>query len=373
MRALSLASHLVTLGHEVTLVASRSTPGFHMRRSMIDGVAQIEMPDVMPRRMRHGGLSPLDVLLRSFWILFARYDLIHGFDHRPAVTLPAFLGKKVRGMTYVADWADLWGKEGIAAQRSSLLGKLLGKFDDEVENRIHRWAAGVTAISTDLDRRLEEQGVPESKRMILPPGANLNLIRPVEKIQARDELRLPRDAHIVAFSGYAPYDQEFLIQAVSAFLRKDREIIVISSGVVIPHLSKLTKELGQGERILQFGTLPLDKMGALLGAADLLMLPYLNTPVNRGRFPNKFGDYMAAGRPVITHRTGDLAELVEREDLGILSSEDPETFVEDGVRLLDSPSDCERMGVNARRFAERQWNWDLQAQQVNDFYIRIRS
>ncbi len=373
MRSFSLARQLVPLGYEVTLVASRSTPGLSLRHSNEDGVQQIEMPDLLPRRVRHGGLSPMDILMRSTWLLSKRFDLIHAFDHRPAVILPALIGRRAKKALFVSDWADLWGSEGIASERSSNLGKLMGHLDDYVENRIRLRADGVTAISSDLDRRLDEQGVPKGLRMILPPGANLDLIRPIDKETARIKLGLPADTHIVAFSGFAPYDQTFLFQAILHLLRKDQRVRVISSGAVVASLADLAKREGFAKRVIQYGTLALDEIGTVLGAADVLLLPYLNTPVNRGRFPNKFGDYLAAGRPIVTHRTGDLGELVGREDLGILSSEIPEEFAEDVLKLLHSPAERLRMGRNARRFAEQHWSWKLRAQQLSAFYTALKS
>lgn len=373
MRSFSLARQLVPLGYEMTLVASRSTPGLSMRRLNIDGLLQIEMPDLMPRRVRHGGLSPMDILLRSIWLLSRRFDVIHTFGHRPVVILPALIGRRAKRALFVSDWADLWGSEGIASERSSSLSKLLGHLDDYVENRIRLRADGVTAISRDLDRRLDEQGVPKELRLILPPGANLDIIRPVDKETARIKLGLPPDTHVVAFSGYAPYDQAFFFQAILHLLRKDQRVRVISSGALVASFADITRREGFSERVVQYGTLPLNEIGMVLGAADVLLLPYLNTPVNRGRFPNKFGDFLAAGRPIVTHRTGDLGELAGREDLGILSSEIPEEFAEDVLKLLHSPAERQRMGVNARQFAEQHWSWKLRAEQLSAFYTALKS
>ncbi|TFH37001.1 MAG: glycosyltransferase [Anaerolineales bacterium] len=374
VRSFSLARQLVRLGHKVTLIASRSTPGLGKRISSVDGVRQIEMPDLMPRRVRHGGLSPFDILFRCIWIFLSeRFDVIHTFEHRPAVMLPALIGQRAKGAILVSDWADLWGHEGIAAERSSSLERILGQADDFFETRVRLWVDGVTAISSDLDRRLDQMGVPKSQHMVLPPGANLDLIQPVDKQEARTKFGLPMGAPIVGFSGYAPYDEAFLSQSILDILRKDPDVMVISSGTVVEHLAKTAEQEGLADRLVQYGPLPLIKNGLLLGAADVLLLPYLNKPINRGRFPNKFGDFLAAGRPIVSHPTGDLGELIARENLGILSSELPEQFAEDVLQLLHSPDEAQRMGENARRFAERHWSWALRAQQVSDFYACLRS
>lgn len=372
MRALSLASHLAMQGHEVTLMASRSKAGFRSRVRMVHGVRQIEMPDLMPRRVRNGGLSPIDTILRSLWILNHRFDVVHGFDHRPAVLLPALIARRVRGATFVSDWADLWGRDGIAGQRGTIFGKLLGEFDHLIETKVRAWADGTTVISRDLARRLSEQGVPGRKCIILPPGSNLHIIKRMQKTDARSILGLPHNAPIVAFSGFAPYDREFLIHVVFTILRSNRNSIVISSGAVMPSLALLAEKEGFADRCIQFGTLPVEEISIPLGAADVLLLPYLDSPINRGRFPNKFGDYLAAGRPIVTHPTGELGELVNQEQLGITSNEDHNEFAEQVLKLLASPDEMDRLGNNVREFAVHKWSWTLHASEVIDFYERMR-
>jgi glycosyltransferase involved in cell wall biosynthesis len=372
MRSISLARQLVRLNHEVTLVASRARPGCRIRHTLIDGVDQFEMPDFLPGRVRHGGLSPVDLAFRSMWISARRFDVIHTFEHRPAVIVPALIGRSRAGSLFVSDWADLWGREGIAALRGSPLEKLLGRADGYFELQVRRRADGVTAISTDLFHRLEMLGISETRRMILPPGANLDLITPVDKVATRGVLGLPPAAIIVAFSGYAPYDQEFISQAILDLLRLDRQVLVISTGNFLSPPALSMQEAGWAGRVIQFGSLPLAENGVVLGAADVLLLPYLDKPINRGRFPNKFGDFLATGRPIVSHRTGDLGRIIEGKDFGLLSSEEPEEFARDVLNLAHSDADLERMGMNARRFAEQDWSWRLRAEQVRDFYLSLR-
>lgn len=373
MRALSLARELAVLGHSVTLIASRSSPGLKINEHEIQDVIVIEMPDFLPRRIRHGGLSPLDTAARMIWTSQRHFDVVHAFDHRPAAFLPAWITHKRHAGLLISDWADLWGHQGIAGQPASFPRALLGKIDHHFEQKVRQMVDGVTVISSDLDRRSAEIGIPVERRMLLPPGASVDLIKVVDKSEARLGLGLPLDAHIAAYSGYAPYDQAFLVQAALEFLRRDPKAMVISCGLIIPSFWSVATTEGLQARLIQYGTLPLSDIGTVLAASDLLMLPYLNSSVNRGRFPNKFGDYLAAGRPVITHRTGDLGEIVEHNSVGVLSSEDPREFAADMVSLFRSPAVLLRLGMRGREFGEREWSWRFRAEQVLGFYQRLMS
>ena len=372
LRAFSLAREVARRDHAVTLLAGRAVPGLRVRETRLHDVRVVEMPDVLPRRIRHGGLSPVDIAARAFWAPAGRFDVIHAFGHRPAVFLPAWLGHKSRGGLLVLDWADLWGREGIAAQPASLPRRVLGQLDHFFERRVQRAVDGVTVISSDLDRRAAEIGIPRERRLLLPPGADVDSIRMADKAAARHQLGLPLDAHIAAHSGYAPYDEVFLQQAILELLRRDPMAWVVTCGLELPDLKAAVTSQGLGPRLVQYGALPLPEVGTVLAAADLLVLPYLNSSVNRGRFPNKFGDYLAAGRPIITHRTGDLGEAVAREQVGVLASEDPSEFANEMLGLFQSPLVLDRLGLRAREFAEKEWNWQLRAGQLLDFYQRLR-
>jgi len=370
MRSFSLARELACFGQRVTLFAGRSEPGLRVRAKDQDGVQVVEQPDLFPRAFRHGGLSPMDVLWRTRRARSGRFDIVHAFDQRPAVCLPAFAARS-RGGLFVSDWADLWGREGIGGQPASALRTLLGRLDGYLEQKVRREADAVTAITSELDGRAAVLGVPEDRRLILPPGAPVDWIGVLDKQSARGMLGLPVQARIVGYGGYAPYDRDFTRQVVLELLKTDPGLLVVSTGARVPGLQAAADVAGVGERLVQFGSLPLDRMSRVLAACDLLMLPYLDTPVNRGRFPNKFGDYLAAGRAVITHQTGDLGRLVAREKLAVLSRQEPQAFAAAAINLLCFPSALDDLGSRARQFAERQWSWRQRAQELLAFYRRL--
>jgi hypothetical protein len=88
IRALSLARWLVRAGREVTVVSGRHYPGLTMSRASLDGVRVLEPRDVLPYRLRNGGLSPMDIAGRLLHVLHERYDVVHTFEPRPSSTIP---------------------------------------------------------------------------------------------------------------------------------------------------------------------------------------------------------------------------------------------------------------------------------------------
>ena len=62
---------------------------------------------------------------------------------------------------------------------------------------------------------------------------------------------------------------------------------------------------------------------------------------------------MAAGRPTVSHRTGDLIKLFDKYKIGLLASDDLEDYAAKTLDILSNEELCSRMGKNARQTAER--------------------
>ena len=107
------------------------------------------------------------------------------------MSLPALLTARRLGIPCVIDWADLWGFDGIAGERRWLSRFSLGAVDEFLEERVRDRADALTVINTKLRERAEQRfNVPI---MLLPVGANSDLIRPLPKKEMRREFGFPED------------------------------------------------------------------------------------------------------------------------------------------------------------------------------------
>lgn len=121
------------------------------------------------------------------------------------------------------------------------------------------------------------------------------------------------------------------------------------------------------EAIVSFGRVPFHKLPLYLGACDAYVLPMRNNVVNRTRWPNKFGDYIAAGRPVLCSPVGDVARFVESNQCGILWRDSSE--LASGIEyLMDNPVEASVMGGHARMLAEGELSWATLARRFADLY-----
>ena len=371
VRALSLARPLARRGHEVTVVASRAQAGLTPTTEVVDGVRLVQPPDIAPRRLRNGGLSPIDVVSRLLQTLRVRADIVHAFEPRPASTLPALLLRSRIGIPYVADWADLWGPAGMAAIWPPLERKTLGAFDGWLQERTRRSADAVTAISSDLAARALAAGVPAERIWIVPAGANDDLFARSDPRAARARLGLPRDALVLVHTGFAPFDDDLLAGTWARVSIAEPRTVMLTAGRRVPALDAAAARSGSSRRVLQLGTLPYAALGDVMAAGDVMVLPYSSNAHNDARFPNRFGDYTAAGRAVVTNPTGDLAGLVEREGIGRLAPATPEGMAASILALLRDPDERAAIGARARAFAEGAGSWREQSGRLEVLYEEL--
>ncbi len=364
-RAHSLARHLVKRNHEVTLFAGASARSTAKRRKL-DGVEVVEGFDPLPARARESGLSPFDLINRIRRLLPEHCDMVHCFDHRPTVSLPALLLARRRRIPCIFDWADLWGFDGIAAERGRLARLLLGTLDDFLENSVRRHADSLTVINSTLhDRAKERFAVPIH---LLPVGASSDLIKPLPKKEMRRRFGLPEESCVAVHTGLAPYDMRYLAEAFVALARRHPGAILVMAGRRFPILESVVAAAGFSDQVVSLGMLDRPSLAEAMACADVLLLPYTNRPVNRYRYPNKLGDYLCAGRPIVTNPTGDLGRLVAEERVGLLASDTPEAFASAIKQLFDEPELADELGLRGRQLAESKLDWRFLAAGLESFY-----
>ncbi|MEZ4580461.1 MAG: hypothetical protein R3A10_02180 [Caldilineaceae bacterium] len=98
----------------------------------LDGVRMVQMLGPWLRAARRAGVSPDELLARLRFLEGQSFDvIIHCFEHRPTVALPARflrLQKHRKHTVLVRDWADLWGGNGYAHSRTFLMRQLSARW-----------------------------------------------------------------------------------------------------------------------------------------------------------------------------------------------------------------------------------------------------
>ena len=370
-RAWQLARELARRGHAVTIWSAAPHHYYRPCREIVDGVSILETPSWAPLAGADDGWGPLDALYRAGRVLVEPFDLCYAFAHPPNVALPAWLARRVRRRPLLYDWCD-WYEGGIfpkrqAARREDLtrdeawMQSFAERREIALERGMARLAGRLTVISERLCELALAAGRQAGEIMLLPNGADLDGIRPLDAARCRAELGLP-DGHLWLgyVANYHP-DQQLLLGALARAARAHPSLRLLKTGP--PFSERLVRDLGLAPCIHDLGFVEFARIPLVLGAADVLVLPLEDNPSNRARVPFKFTDYLAAGRPVVSCLVGDLrrwfAPAPGEPPIGLAGAATPDALGEAMARTLDPAQAGARaaMGAAARALAEREFTW----------------
>jgi glycosyltransferase involved in cell wall biosynthesis len=361
-RGVNLGAPLARRGHDVTLMSIHGTARCTIAERELDGVKLVETPDLL-WGVGRTGWDPWNTLRRTLWIRRRKFDVIHTIDTRPAVSLPAWLGRKASGAAWVADWTDWWGRGGATSEREGLAVRLLvGPLEQYFEEKPRPHADGTVVISHALGRRAQSLGIDGSAMLYLPPGADPGSLRETSQADARAKCGLdPAGPYIGYLGNIYQRDADLLFDAIRRMRAASARLLMVGDpGCRVPD-----DLLG---RVTITNRLPFEKMLDYLSACDVLALPLSDTIANRGRWPSKVNEYVAVGRPTVACDVGDVAGLLRENGIGLLVPPDPVEFAARLDELLDDPMRAAAMGDRAREVARTTYSQEAIAEKLEEFY-----
>ena len=224
-------------------------------------------------------------------------------------------------------------------------------------------------ISSALKNRALSLGVGAEHLVQIPFGADVDRLLPRDKMAARRRLDLGKGKKFLGYVGtISANDLDLLMHAYEQLYESDNRIRLILIGRSGVNKADLNPKIIDG--VMLTGEITYEALQDYIAACDVMWLPLRNTIANRGRWPSKISDYLAAGRPVAATAVGDLAALFSKAEIGILSKDEPEDFARATQQLLARP-DLEELGRNARRVAETELSWDILTDRLESLYHDI--
>jgi glycosyltransferase involved in cell wall biosynthesis len=109
-----------------------------------------------------------------------------------------------------------------------------------------------------------------------------------------------------------------------------------------------------------FDRVPYADVPAYLAAADACLCIYRSFSWSRHGFylsPLKLFDYMAAGKPIVASRLGQIAEVIDDGHDGLLAGEDVDELYERLAWCYDHPDRARQLGEAARAKITAFYNW----------------
>jgi glycosyltransferase involved in cell wall biosynthesis len=336
-----------------------------------EGITVVQTPDLLWGPLR-SGWDPWEILRRSAWLRGRDFDLVHAFETRPTVLLPALALCRAHQIPLILDWGDWFGRGGSVEERSNaLLRAVLRPVETFFEERFRRRAEATTVICSTLRERAIALGVPHDTITLLPDGADVDGLRPLDRDRCRRELGLPPGVPMIGYVGAIfPRDAALMARAFDRVYEALPSARLLLAGYVNRPIASM---VAAPRAVLSTGFVSYADLNRYLCACDLCWLPLCDSGANRGRWPMKLNDYMAAGRPTVATAVGDVTGVMEKYEIGLLAGGTARDLAQQALALISHPERCRQLGANARRVAEEVFPWRLMGKRLEGVYDRVLS
>lgn len=371
-RCFALAYELTLLGHNVTLLTNSPENRWKFSQYKEKQVAIVECPDLLWGSLRTGW-DPVNIIRRCLYLKDKKYDLIHAFDTRPTVILPAFFYKKlVKNVPLFIDWSDWWGKGGaITLRPNKILNILFSPIETFFEEYFRKFANYSTVASRLLMKRIISLGIKPDAATIIPNVSDIRTIYPIDKKLARTKLELPQKTKICLFPGFVLYDLKMVLSAFLYVHSRNPDTRLFLLGEYPNNLDKPYQSLIEKGVIRIFGNINKKKLNLFLSASDVALLPLENNLTNQARFPMKLGDFLAAGIPFVTNNVGDTGYYVKKYKLGYITDYSAPSMGNKILWILNNQIKTDKYASHVRRFSREKFSWEIITKRLNSIYNKL--
>jgi glycosyltransferase involved in cell wall biosynthesis/ubiquinone/menaquinone biosynthesis C-methylase UbiE len=250
------------------------------------------------------------------------------------------------------------------------------------EELAFRQATFISVVSEEIKKTLLARGVPESKILVNPNGADLDAYRPPqsnERCLVRRDVGLPEQGCVIGFSGTFGgwHGVDVLAASIPRISARNPDLtfLLIGDGNYKHQVDEAVAAHSLEDRVIRVGRVPQAQGARLLKACDIYVSPHSSHMVDSRFFgsPTKVFEYMAMGGGVVA---SDLEQIgvvlspalrvadLQRPDVAVTNERSVlcapgniDDFVEAVSLLSLRPDVSEQLGRNARQAVVDHYSW----------------
>ncbi|MGD0976853.1 MAG: glycosyltransferase [Minisyncoccia bacterium] len=226
--------------------------------------------------------------------------------------------------------------------------------------------------------KLLEQHYPKiehSKVLVVPNGVDVSFFNiGMTKDEARDKLKMPRDAFIFGYVGRletAGKEKGIsdLITAFSLIIEKNKIAVLFIVGGPNDLKEQYKRGLSDDdsrEKIVFTGQVDYQLIPIYLKAIDCAIIPLPNNQHAKTTSPIKLFEYMAAGKPIIISKLASLNEIVGCSDVLQFEPGNPQDLAKKMDFIINNPQIISQLSEHSKENAEK-YSWSNRARKISKF------
>ena len=234
--------------------------------------------------------------------------------------------------------------------------------------RAHR----VVVISKALKGAFVKAGFDEGKLLVAPSGVDLSVFDiDISKDDARRQLELPQGAHIAVYTGnFTTMGQDKGLSDIIEALKSAPGILFVGVGGSEKDIARYetqAKQAGVADRVILRGYAPQKTLAVYQKAADVLLMPFPDTPHYRSHMsPVKMFEYMASGRPIIASDLPTIREVLNDRNAVVIPPGDSRRLSEAMLTLAAAGPESEALAESAKSTVAA-FAWSERAKRIFKF------
>lgn len=192
-----------------------------------------------------------------------------------------------------------------------------------------RRASSIIVISKALRDSFVASGFEEKNILVAPSGVDLSVFDiDISREDAREQLDLPADAKVAVYTGnFTTMGEDKGLSDIVAALKEAPNVIFVAAGGSEKDIARYraeAQEAGVADRVILRGYAPQRMLAIYQKAADMLLMPFPDTPHYRNHMsPVKMFEYMASKRPIVASGLPTIREVLNDSNAVIAAPGDP--------------------------------------------------
>jgi len=226
-------------------------------------------------------------------------------------------------------------------------------------------ADGIICVSNaGKDHLIKKWDVPARKLVVFPNAVDVRKFK--SNTDARTQVRKTLnvvDNPTMLFVGnfFHWHDVATLLDAFAYVLKShpDARLVLVGDGERRPAMVKRVADLGIYHAVSFTGLVPHTEVPRYMSAADIAVVPYPPMQQEMWLSPLKLFEYMASGRAVVASEIGQIIEVIQNGENGLLVPPGDVSALTNALNELIHDTDLRsRLGARAKEDAERKYSWD---------------
>lgn len=365
-----LVSHLVADGSEVVVLTGFPNypsgavyPGYSQswrHRERGDGVIVVRAPLYLShdasgfRRMLNYVSFAVSGALKAHHL--RQCDVIYVYSTPVTAAIPALVAKLLWRVPVVMHVQDLWPE---SVTESGMIRGSIARVATPLISAGSRWVYRRADALVGIAPRMTKSLVARTRGRV-PVATVLNWSDVARSVPV--EPGPDRVTAVYAGNLGAVQDLERVVDAVES-CDTDVTVRFVGDGVLATQLQNRSEA---SRRVVVEPPVGREEMGRVYASADFSLVTLRDAEIFRGTVPSKLQASVAAGVPVITNVGGDVADMVERADCGLVAVPgDTSSLAEVFATAANLPPQrLDELRANARRAAEELFDRDSRVGEI---------